>query len=82
MRYHYEKPGLYVSLYGETYLCDHPVYDSCTLFKMVSKGLAIIQQRFDKSTKHTWWGEIDPLLTDHMGTKVKTNTKRTMGNMV
>ena len=69
MRYHYEKPGLYVSLYGEIYLCDHPVYDCCTLFKMDSKGLAIIQQRFDKST-------------NHVSTKVKTNTKRTMGNML
>lgn len=34
MRYHYEKPEIYVSNYGETYVCDHPVYDRCTLFKI------------------------------------------------
>ena len=32
MRYHYEKPDLYFSKYGKTYMCDHPVYDSCTLY--------------------------------------------------
>ena len=64
MRYHYEKPSIYVSMYGSTYTCDHPVYDRCTLFKMDDRGLAIIQQRFDESTKRTWWGEIDPWLTD------------------
>lgn len=46
MRYHYEKPEIYVSNYGETYICDHPVYDRCTLFKSGDKGLAVIQQRF------------------------------------
>lgn len=64
MRYHYKKPSLYVSMYGTTYECDHPVYNRCTLFKMDNKGLAIIQQRFDKSTKTTMWNEIDPWLTD------------------
>ena len=28
------------------------------------KGLAVIQQRFDDSTKSTYWSEIDPWLTD------------------
>lgn len=64
MRYHYEKPLLYLSMYGETYTCDHPVYDKCTLFRMGDKGLAIIQQRFDEDLKQTWWGEIDPWFTD------------------
>ena len=64
MKYHYEKPKVYSSMYGETYLCDHPVYNRCTLFKIGSKGLAVIQQRFDKDTKSTWWSEIDPWLTD------------------
>lgn len=53
MRYHYEKPTLYFSIYGEVYTCGHPVYDRCTLFKMKDRGLAIIQQRFDKQTKRT-----------------------------
>lgn len=64
MRYHYEKPEMYVSMYGTTYSCNHPVYDKCTLYTIGDKGLAVIQQRFDSETKHTWWTEIDPWLTD------------------
>ena len=64
MRYHFEKPPIYLSLYGNTYSCNHPVYSTCTLYKIGEKGLAVVQQRFDESTKRTWWGEIDPWLTD------------------
>jgi hypothetical protein len=31
---------------------------------MENNGLAVIQQRYDPDTKRTWWGEIDPWLTD------------------
>lgn len=64
MRYHYEKPSRYSTRYGETYVCDHPVYDKCTLFRIGNKGLAVIQQRHDLASKNTWWGEIDPWLVD------------------
>lgn len=64
MRYHYEKPSIYLSKYGSTYICDHPVYNSCTLFKISDRGLAVIQQRYDLDTKTTWWSEIDPWMTD------------------
>lgn len=64
MRYHYEKPAIYLSMYGSTYHCNHPVYDVCTLFQIGDKGLAVIQQRCDPDTKRTYWGEIDPWLTD------------------
>ena len=64
MRYHYEKPTIYLSMYGSTYICDHPVYDRCTLFQIKDKGLAVIQQRYDAKTKRSWWTEIDPWLTD------------------
>ena len=64
MRYHYERPDNYHSIYGTTYSCNHPVYDQCTLFQIGRKGLVIIQQRFDKETKSTYWTEIDPWLTD------------------
>ena len=64
MRYHYEKPDIYMSMYGSTYVCSHPVYSKCTLFKIGKYGLAVIQQRYDEETKKTWWGEIDPWLTD------------------
>ena len=63
MRYHHEKPTIYSSMYGDTYLCDHPVYDRCTLYLIGDKGLAVIQQRFNEN-KSTYWSEIDPWLTD------------------
>lgn len=62
MRYHYEKPARYISMYGSTYICNHPVYNKCTLFKIGNNGLAVIQQRC--RSKRTWWTEIDPWLTD------------------
>ena len=64
MRYHYEKPTIYSSMYGTTYICNHPVYDKCTLFQIDGRGLAVIQQRFENDTKTTWWGEIEPWLPD------------------
>ena len=66
MRYHYEKPTTYLSKYGDTYICDHDVYDKCTLFKIGDKGLSVIQQRYNRDTKRTWWSEIDPWLTDEL----------------
>lgn len=53
-------------MYGMTYICDHPVYNSCTLYQMNNKGLAVIQQRYDSETKTTRWGEVDPWLTDEL----------------
>ena len=66
MRYHHQKPLVYLSMYGQRYICNHLVYSSCTLFQIGDKGLAVIQQRFNSYTKHTWWGEIDPWLTDDL----------------
>lgn len=66
MRYHYEKPSLYTSAYGDTYVCNHLVYDRCTLYLIGNKGLAVIQQKYDKNSKSTYWGEIDPWLTDDL----------------
>lgn len=66
MRYHYEKPNLYVPLYGRVYICNHPVYDRCTLFEIGTKGLAVIQQRFDPESKKTWWTDIDPWLANDL----------------
>lgn len=66
MRYHYEKPTIYLSMYGKFYICEHPVYNSCTLFQINDKGLAVIQQRYDPETKSTWWSEVDPWLTDDL----------------
>lgn len=69
MRYHYEKPAIYFNFYEEIYICNHPLYDCCTLFKIEDKGLAVIQQRFDKENKTTYWTEIDQWLCD----KIYTN---------
>ena len=66
MRYHYEKPAMYLSKYGSTYICDHPVYDRCTLFMVNNKGLSVIQQRYNPNNTITWWDEIDPWLTDDL----------------
>lgn len=66
MRYHYEKPDIYTPIYGETYICKHPVYDKCTLFKIHDKGLAVIQQRYDEQNKSTYWTEIDPWLANDL----------------
>lgn len=54
MRYHYKKPDIYLSMYGKLYICNHPVYDRCTLFTIGDKGLAVIQQRFNPDTKTTF----------------------------
>lgn len=67
MRYHYEPPTTYSTMFGNTYLCSsHPVYDKCTLFEIDDKGLAVIQQKYDENSKITWWGEIDPDLRDEL----------------
>lgn len=66
MRYHYKKQSQYSCEHGATHICNHPIYNSCTLYKSNSKGLAVIQQRFDKRLKTTWWGEIDIWLVDEI----------------
>ena len=67
MRYHYEKPPIYLSMYGQRYCCDHPVYNHCTLFLVGERGLAVIQQRYDPETKHTFWAEVDEWLPGRDG---------------
>lgn len=66
MRYHYKRPDTYVAIYGKRYICNHPLYNVCTLFKIDDKGLAVIQQRFDSKSKNTWWSDIDPWLANDL----------------
>ena len=66
MKYFYEKPAIYLSMYGQAYKCNHPVYTYCTLYVIRDRGLAVIQQRYNPANKTTWWGEIDPWLTDDL----------------
>ena len=64
MRYFYKPKQTYNITHGEIYVCNHPVYNFCTLYKSDNIGLAVIQQRYDPITKRTWWGAIDPWLFD------------------
>ena len=66
MRIFYKKPDVYTKVYGETYYCNHPKYNRCTLYLIKDKGLAVIQQHYDKETKHTWWDEVDPWLANDL----------------
>ena len=61
MKYYYEKPEVWVGA-GKTYSCNHRFYNTCTLFCDDEKGLAIVQERFNKETKARWWGPVDPWL--------------------
>lgn len=61
MKYYYQKPKEWVGA-GETYICNHPLYNYCTLFRNGKIGLAIVQERFNEKTKFRWWGTIDPWL--------------------
>ena len=73
MRYHEEPPDNWTNYYGKVYRCDHPVYRVSTLYMERDKGLCVIQQRYNEETKATYWGPIDPWLTDkiylHIGFK-------------
>ncbi len=62
MKYYYQKPETWVTA-GETYICDHPMYNRCTLFRNSDRGLAVIQEHFNKTTKARWWGTVDPWLS-------------------
>lgn len=64
MRYHSESPEHYTCVNGVVYRCNHPVYNSGTLFKIGDRGLVVIQQR--RLNKYTYWTEIDPWLNDQL----------------
>ena len=59
MRYHYVYPEADTPVYGEYYECDHPLYNSCTLYRRDNIGLAVVQQRYNPKTKRTWWSSIN-----------------------
>ena len=62
MKYYYEKPEEWVGA-GETYVCNHPFYNRCTLFRNGIRGVAVIQERFNEKTKARWWGPVEPWLS-------------------
>lgn len=51
----------------ETCLCDHPVYNRCTLYRKNDLGLGVIQQRYRIAAtglKFTYWSTVDPKLAN------------------
>lgn len=65
MRYHTSKPEYYKRpTHGRSYRYEHPVYSRGTLYFRDSKGLVIIQQRYDPASRRTWWNGIDPWLVE------------------
>ena len=62
MKYFYEKPHNWTSVYGEVYRCDHPLYNEFTLYLEEGVGLAVIQQRH--ICKNTYWSSVDPWLAN------------------
>ena len=56
MRYHYNPSDFHQPIPpGEIYKCNHPLYSCCTLFKNGNRGLAVIQKKFNKNLKVSWW---------------------------
>ena len=68
MKYHYERPEFWMGLSYEVYHCNHPMYNTGTIFTDEErlKGLVIVQKRFNKNLKIFWWGPIDPWLSDDL----------------
>ena len=66
MRYHYKEKKYKDAIFGRVYFCNHPVYNRCTLFKIGNKGLSVIQQRYNKEIKTTYWNEIDPWIANDL----------------
>lgn len=67
MRYFRAREGRTKSnwpVHGKPYECDHPMYDTCTLYLIDGKGLAVVQQRFNSTRKIFWWSAIDNELVD------------------
>lgn len=59
MKYYYEKPEDWVGA-GQIYICNHPRYNQCTLFRSGPVGLAVIQEKFNKRTKARYWSSVEP----------------------
>jgi hypothetical protein len=59
MKYYYQKRENWISA-GRAYQCDHPMYSRCTLFQNGSRGLAIIQEKFNPIKKTRQWSSVEP----------------------
>lgn len=50
MKYYYEKPEKWSGA-GETYICDHVLFNRCTLIKRGGKGIILIQERYNEKPR-------------------------------
>lgn len=64
MRYHSKSPNHNFKVFGETFVVNHMLYNSGTLFQIKKKGLVIIQQYFNSEKKTTYWGPVDNWLAN------------------
>lgn len=71
MRYHYQvdKTRIIAKEGISVYRCDHPMYNYCTLFKIGSKGLAVVQKRYNTKLKVAWWDCVDIALANDIFVK-------------
>ena len=63
MKYHYSPSNDVKTGAGEIYVCDHPLFCKCTLYKNGEKGLIVVQEHYNKKTKARWWGPVEPRLS-------------------
>lgn len=64
MKYFYNPPLYQMPLYGEIYICDHPMFHRATLYMVGNRGLLVVQQRYNVIEKTIQWGPIDPWLSN------------------
>ena len=57
--------------YSKVYSCNHPLYNKCTLYSWGEFGLAVVQQRYNEHEKISWWGPIDPWLSNDIHAEPK-----------
>lgn len=62
MKQHYQFSDSTPGATGEVYLCDHPLYSRCTLYKSDGIGLAVVQRCFNRWLKSMVWESIHPRL--------------------
>lgn len=58
MKYFYQKPDIYIDIYGKTVTLDHPIYQKGTKISTDGKAIIIVQQRFINKT--FFWDSVDP----------------------
>lgn len=53
-----------VQRHSRTVNVEHPLFSSATLFRKGEFGLLVIQKRFNNKLKVSFWGPIDPWLSN------------------